>query len=158
MLDSGTDWVGKGTEPPKSHVWAQGFVLKDGAGASLVAQWLRICLPVQGTWVWSRIREDFTCCRATKLVCHNYWARVPKTCALQQKKPLLWEACARQLEGSPCLLQLEKTHEERRPSATKNKYKFFFLNESWELSFVWWKISNNFERLLQRGKGRPQET
>ena len=44
----GTDWVGKGTEPPKSHVWPQGFLLKDGAGTFLVAQWLRISLPVQG--------------------------------------------------------------------------------------------------------------
>ena len=26
-------------------------------GASLVVQWLRICLPMQGTWVWSLIRE-----------------------------------------------------------------------------------------------------
>ena len=40
----------------------------------LVAQWLRTCLPMQGTRVWSLVREDPTCCRATKSVCHNYWA------------------------------------------------------------------------------------
>ena len=30
-------------------------------GTSLVAQWLRICLPVQGTWVRALVREDPTC-------------------------------------------------------------------------------------------------
>ena len=46
-------------------------------GASLVVHWLRICLPMQGTQVWSLVQEDPTCCRATKLLSHNYWAHVP---------------------------------------------------------------------------------
>ena len=46
--------------------------------ASLVAQWLRIHLPLQGTWVRTLVREDPTCSRATKPVRHNYWARVPQ--------------------------------------------------------------------------------
>ena len=41
-------------------------------GASLVAQWLRIRLPVQGTQIRSLVREDPTYRRATKPVCHNY--------------------------------------------------------------------------------------
>ena len=41
-------------------------------GASLVAQWLRICPTMQGTWVRALVREDPTCCGATKSVCHNY--------------------------------------------------------------------------------------
>ena len=41
-------------------------------GASLVAQGLRISLPVQGTQVEALVREDPTCRRATKPVCHNY--------------------------------------------------------------------------------------
>ena len=41
-------------------------------GASLVAQWLRICLPMQGTWVRALVREDPTCRGATKPVSHNY--------------------------------------------------------------------------------------
>ena len=41
---------------------------------SLVAQWLRIHLPMQGTWVRSQVQEDPTCHGATKLVHHNYWA------------------------------------------------------------------------------------
>ena len=39
---------------------------------SLVAQWLRICLPVQGIWVRALVQEDPTCCGATKPVSHNY--------------------------------------------------------------------------------------
>ena len=41
-------------------------------GTSLVAQWLRIRLPVQGTWVQALVQEDPTCRRATKPMCHNY--------------------------------------------------------------------------------------
>ena len=40
--------------------------------ASLVAQWLRIRLPMQGTRVRALVREDSTCRRATKPVRHNY--------------------------------------------------------------------------------------
>ena len=46
--------------------------------ASLVARWLRICLPMQGKRVRALVREDPTCCRATKPVRHNYCA-----CALE---------------------------------------------------------------------------
>ena len=39
-------------------------VVKNGnGGASLVAQWLRLMSPIQGTWVHFLIRElDLTCC------------------------------------------------------------------------------------------------
>ncbi|KAJ8796046.1 hypothetical protein J1605_018194 [Eschrichtius robustus] len=40
--------------------------------ASLVAQWLRIRLPMQGTQVRSLVWEDPTCRGATKPVRHNY--------------------------------------------------------------------------------------
>ena len=40
--------------------------------ASLVAQWLRIPLPMQGTWVRALVLEDPTCHGATKPVRHNY--------------------------------------------------------------------------------------
>ena len=43
-----------------------------GFRASLVAQWLRIRLPIQGTRVRALAREDPTCRGATKPVCHNY--------------------------------------------------------------------------------------
>ena len=41
-------------------------------GASLVAQWLRICLPMQGTRVRVLVWEDPTCRGATGPVSHNY--------------------------------------------------------------------------------------
>ena len=83
------------------------------AWASLVAQWLRIRLPMQGTQVWSLAREDPTCLRATKPMRHNYWAcalepvshsywaRVPRARAPQQEKPLQWEARAPQWRVTP---------------------------------------------------------
>ena len=41
-------------------------------GASLVAQWLRICLLMQGTRVRALIWEDPTCSGAAGPVSHNY--------------------------------------------------------------------------------------
>ena len=49
-------------------------VLNSLLGISLVVQWLRIRLPMQGKWVRVRVREDPTCHGATKPVRHNYWA------------------------------------------------------------------------------------
>ena len=40
-------------------------------GTSLVVQWLRIHLPMQGTQVRSLAQEFFTCHRATKPMCHK---------------------------------------------------------------------------------------
>ena len=46
--------------------------LERGTRASLVAQWLRICLPMQGTRVRALVWEDPTCRGATGPVSHNY--------------------------------------------------------------------------------------
>ena len=43
-----------------------------GPGTSLVAQWLRIHLPMQGTRVRALVQEDATCHGAAKPVCHSY--------------------------------------------------------------------------------------
>ena len=40
--------------------------------ASLVAQWLRVCLPMQGTRVRALVWEDPTCRGATRPVSRNY--------------------------------------------------------------------------------------
>ena len=48
------------------------FYLKTKDGASLVAQWLRICLPMQGTRVRALVWEDPTCYGAAGPVSHNY--------------------------------------------------------------------------------------
>ena len=54
------------------------FSFKTKGGTSLVAQWLRILLLMQGTQVRDLVREDPTCRGATKPVCHNY-----RACALE---------------------------------------------------------------------------
>ena len=55
------------------------------SGTSLVVQWLRIHLPMQGTQVWALVWEDPTYRGATKPVRHNYWA-----CALQPVSHNYW--------------------------------------------------------------------
>ena len=67
----------------------------------MVVQWLRIRLPMQGTQVQALVWEDATYHGATKPVRHNYWAHVPRACALQQEKPPQWEACALQRRVAP---------------------------------------------------------
>ena len=46
--------------------------LKRACWASLVVQWLRVCLPMQGTRVRALVWEDPTCRGATGPVSHNY--------------------------------------------------------------------------------------
>ena len=55
------------------------------SGASLVAQWLRMCLPMQGTRVQALAWEEPTCRGATRPMCHNYWA-----CALEPASHNCW--------------------------------------------------------------------
>ena len=45
---------------------------REKMGTSLVAQWLGIRLPMEGTWVRALVREDPTSCGATKPMSHNY--------------------------------------------------------------------------------------
>ena len=61
-------------------------------GTSLVVQWYRICLPMQGTWVQSLVRGDPTCHGVTKPVPFDYWANTlePALCSkrsLHSEKP-----------------------------------------------------------------------
>ena len=48
------------------------LVKKKNLGTSLVVQWLRISLPMQGTWVRALVWEDPTCRGAAKPVRRNY--------------------------------------------------------------------------------------
>ena len=54
-------------------------------GASLVVQWLRIRLPMQGTRVQALVQEVPTRRGAMKPVRHNYWA-----CTLEPKSHNYW--------------------------------------------------------------------
>ena len=82
--------------------WGLERSCKRHIGTSLVAQWLKICLSMQGTWISSLGQQDPTCLRGTKPESRNYWR--PRTRALPQEKPPWWEACTSQLECSPYLL------------------------------------------------------
>ena len=57
--------------------------------ASLVVQWLRICLAMQGTQVLSLVLEDLTCLGATKPVHHNYGAYMPQLLRPHALEPVL---------------------------------------------------------------------
>ena len=63
--------------------------------ASLVAQWLRVCLPMQGTQVQSLVWENPTCSGATKPMRHNYWVHASQ---------LLSPHATRRNYLSPCAL------------------------------------------------------
>ena len=90
-------------------------------------QWLGVCLPMQGTRVWSLVREDPTCCWTTKPEAQllrpceaTTEAPLSRARAPQQEKPWQWEACATAMKISPCSPQLEKAHmQQQRPTETK---------------------------------------
>ena len=100
-----------------------------------MAQWYRICLPVQETWVRILIQEDSTRHGATKPMPHNYRACAPepKSChcrayALQLLKPegLNKVVTAKrnqvlQLRDKSLLTETtEKLVQPQRPSTAKN--------------------------------------
>ena len=75
--------------------------LRKVSRASLLAQWLRICLPMHGTQVQALGWEDPTCSGATRPVSHNYWACASGACAPQQERPQQWEARAPRWRVAP---------------------------------------------------------
>ena len=97
-------------------------------GTSLVAQSLRIHLPMQGTQVRSLVWEDPTCRRPTKPMQDNYWA-----CALEPTHSNYWARVLQLLQPmrlepvlrnkrSPHSPQLEKAcTQQQRPSVAKKK-------------------------------------
>ena len=66
---------------------SEAYQIKKQTGASLVVQWLRICLPMQGTRVRALVWEDPTCRGATRPVSHSYWACASGACAPKQERP-----------------------------------------------------------------------
>ena len=121
--------------PLKMNVSAQwGETKTDAPGTSLVVQWLRIHLPMQGTRVQALVREDPTSRGATKPVHHNYWAFALEPSSHNYWSPHAWSPCSATREAttmrsprtatksSPRSPQLEKARaQQRRPNAAKNK-------------------------------------
>ena len=80
--------------------------------ASLVAQCLRICLPVQGTRVQALVWEDPTCHRATKPLHHSYWA-----CALEPTNHNYWAQVPQLLKHARLepVLRNKRSHHNEKP-------------------------------------------
>ena len=107
---------------------------------SLVAQWLRIHLPTQGTRIWPLVQEDPTCCGATKSVHHNYWACALESashnywaCMPQLLKPACPRACTPQLQ-IPCAA----TTEARAPRARALQQE---KPPQWEARAPQWRVA-----------------
>ena len=89
-------------------------------GASLVMQWLRVCLPMQGTRVRALVWEDPTCRGAATPMSHNYWACVSGACAPQQERPWQWEARALRWRVAPARCNWRKpSHRNEDPTQPK---------------------------------------
>ena len=57
---------------PLLGIYPEKTLIQKDTWTSLLAQWLEICLPVQGTQVRALVWEDPTCRGAAKPVHHNY--------------------------------------------------------------------------------------
>ena len=90
-----------------------------------MAQWLRVCLPMQGARVRALVWEDLTCRGAAGPVSHNYWACASGACAPQQERPRWWEARALRWGVDPaCCSWGEPSHRNEDPTQPqKNKLK-----------------------------------
>ena len=78
-----------------------------------MAQWLRICLPIQGTQVWDLVWEDPTCRGAAKPVHHNYWA-----CALEPVSHSYWAHVPQLLKPARLepVLHNKRNHRNEKPA------------------------------------------
>ena len=108
-----------------------------------MARWIRICLPVQGTWVQSLVQEGFTG-RAVNPVDHNFWicsrARVLQLPRLRSAAPEVhiaragppqWEAAAggkpaRSSEQRPLFVATSKSP----CKATKTQWSQKWINKT----------------------------
>ena len=84
---------------------------------SLVAQWLRICLPMQGTPVQSLDREDFTCCASTDLSTTTTGTHTPQSPS--------------SAEGAAPARCNESPHEAMNTSAAKKKGGIVHVTQLW---------------------------
>ena len=106
----------------------------------MVWQW-RICLPMQGTRVWSLVQEDSACHRATKLVSHRCWAHAlePVSC---NEKPT---HCNRSVV--PACAPRESLCEARKAQGSQewmNKQTHNFQNlDLEELEFAYYSAQNS---------------
>ena len=107
---------------------------------------------MQGTRVWALDREDPTCCRATKPMCHNYWAcaleptshnyrplmpQLLKTACLEpvlRNKTLQWEAHAPQRRVAPATMR-KPAHAATKTQCSQKYKQIYKKKKSTSLSF-----------------------
>ena len=70
--------------PAQSTLNAWFVLLNNSSRTSLVSQWWRIRLPMQGTWVQSPVQEDCICQGAPKSMHHSAWASTPERMPLDK--------------------------------------------------------------------------
>ena len=120
---------------------------KGSSRTSLVAQWVRICLPFQRSWVWCLVWEDCTCCGATQPVHHDYWSssapRLSKgdSWSPHTREPVLGNERshhALQPESSPRSPQLEGPEQKQEdPEQPTRKNKILNLNTTRSFLTPW---------------------
>ena len=71
----------------ESHDLTAQEVPRAKRGASLMVQWLRVRLDIQGTVVQFLVREDLSCCRPTEPVCPTTKAHTPEPVLRNNEKP-----------------------------------------------------------------------
>ena len=98
--------------------------------AFLVAWWIRILLPTQGTWVQSLVQEDSACWGATKPANLNYWAHTIR--ALEPQLPSL-SAATSKAHAPESLCSTRQATTMRNPSL------------QWRVA----PIHNNWRKLMQ---------
>ena len=102
--------------------------------ASLVTQWLGVCLLMQGTRVRALVWEDPTCCGATGPVSHNCWACASGASAPQQERPRWWEARAPRWRAAPaCRNWRRALAQKRRPNIAINQS----INKSFKKKYIY---------------------
>ena len=97
------------------------FCIRNLLGASLVAQWLRICLLMQGTRVRALVWEDPTCCGANRPVSHNYSRPARVEPVLRNKRGRDSERPAHRDEEWPLLATTRESP--RTETKTQHGYK-----------------------------------
>ena len=87
----------------------------------LVAHWIRIRLPMQGTRVRSLVREDSTCRGTAKPVSHNYSAHVLQLLKPMSLEPVLQERSRCNEKPVRCNQRVTpRRHNQRKASYSNN--------------------------------------
>lgn len=93
----------------KSDPFKNKHTLKEVPRTSLVAQWIRTCLPVQETWVQSPVWED---CTRHQSVHHNSWSLCTQSLCSATREAATMRSLHIGMKRSLHLPQLEKAHAE----------------------------------------------